>query len=1552
MSSQASASTHWSQATCPSWKDLSTGASKETGGRSKLDSLPKCPCPAPPSPHIAPLHPPHHAVPFNTQALTFNGGYFTYDLRGHNFFDPDLPSWSPSKDSLLNVGNVVGGPVSAGRWGSLHHPGVYRRPETMSGCAAGLDRPAQQGITTSPTSGPGTIAIPLALWKQVSVGGAIQSPPSVGGAIQSPPSVGGAIQSPPSVGGAIQSPPSVGGAIQSPPSVGLGGLAIPKPLYGHRASPCCSQLGCKVGHRYGMEQRIHPHGNRYKEEWMYSSGPHFHPPHRADAYRLERLPYIADRLEEGLVQRERPPHSADRLEEGLVQRERPPHSADRLEEGLVQRERPPHSADRLEEGLVQRERPPHSADRLEEGLVQRERLPHSTDRLEEGLVQRERPPHSTDRLEERLVQRERPLYHTDLEERLGHRDLLAEECHHYSSIRAADPAFMDPPYGGYTCLPAHFMQIPSPSRLGPSSSLVGNSPSLVSPSILSPSNYTAGQCLHSKLSPFHSLHSSHLPPKPNNHSLVSSHISHPPTHEHVAPGHRSAPGSLQVYSSCSPPLSQSSQLPYPHRPSFPQSPQSSVEAEREYAGSGFNHVNQGIAAYQGGAWKQRSRDYLAASKNIQPHSPNDAGHYPPFTPPVPREGPGNQPTTPNSTGASPTQSGNPRAPPTQTGHPLAHPTQAGHPLAHPTKAGHYLVHQPQMYSSDVPTHQPFLSYLQLCRTHEKAAGQVRAPAPAPGRPCAPQHPTRSSNSPLDTDKPLDYSLSQYRPPGPSTQAPSPRQQLLSQGPSDSPLPGAPGALLTVSTVTSQDNYGNHYYNSNKHATTAKCTTADCNDQHTTTVSKNNHHTSTIHNTTTHNYQHHKDTVTSIATPNSALYQVRCGSPVIRARGLLQSKGEASTSQALKRCHSVSDRSVLIDSPSLRQNEDKHNNVGLGQKRRKMEMNAEDGESEAAEVTGNRGHSPLSPPMPVIKNVFSLAPYQVYLEAAGVLPPNIRALQRTNNIQKLTGDSVVKPESHGRQPDAHGRQPDAHGRQPDAHGRQPDAHGRQPDAHGRQPDAHGRQPDAHGRQPDAHGRQPDAHGRQPDAHRHLKYREETDLKIEEKPLSINHRIDINAIQPASSKNLRPLVEQWILGPVVYSVPPQRKPVGPVFIERQAQLPLKIKMDPELDAEEAVKTEDSAEMKEFKEELLAAADTCMSLSDLNVVVIKKCEADETDSIPSDKQQIVRSTTEVSECKAETSDELEMLHQPNHQPQLKPHPNACENTVTPCPKPSILPQLPKQATANTTKLNLQNLPPHGLKLSSCKIILPDNMLPTPSKPWTVQASDLVPLLPTGFEASPLTLSDGFCSRPARQHFLDLHLFLCKLVSSSVSRTPPADLRTWLSQLDSSLTTPPAKAQKITSLLGCDARAVWLSGPKTQEGNGENQDGQETEAALQKILQRLREYVTQQQCPFPHVMRAGTVFVPMVVLKELLFPQVQGTYIDQVLQEHKVELRPTTLSEERHLVSLQKRPCSSKLRRLLSLKHLPNIYPDVLNLYYHACVCKSLESPSSDAPVKTVQV
>eukprot|EP00064_Thunnus_orientalis_P000371 superscaffoldBa00000018_g371 len=189
-----------------------------------------------------------------------------------------------------------------------------------------------------------------------------------------------------------------------------------------------------------------------------------------------------------------------------------------------------------------------------------------------------------------------------------------------------------------------------------------------------------------------------------------------------------------------------------------------------------------------------------------------------------------------------------------------------------------------------------------------------------------------------------------------------------------------------------------------------------------------------------------------------------------------------------------------------------------------------------------------------------------------------------------------------------------------------------------------------------------------------------------------------------------------------------------------------------------------------------------------------------------------------------------------------------------------------------------------------------------------------------------------PVRKHFLELHQSLCKLVSKSVSASSEQELRTWLSQLElTEPASPSTKVQKVSCLLGKKAREVWLN--------------EEMKSALQKVLDRLREYTAQERCPFPHVMRTGAVFLPMLVVKELLFPMVQGSFVDQVLHEHKVELRPTTLSEEKILIQLHKRACSSRLRRLMSLKHLPDIYADVLNLLYYACVCKHLGLDMGDS-------
>ncbi|KAL6106700.1 uncharacterized protein ACO6RY_10506 [Pungitius sinensis] len=301
---------------------------------------------------------------------------------------------------------------------------------------------------------------------------------------------------------------------------------------------------------------------------------------------------------------------------------------------------------------------------------------------------------------------------------------------------------------------------------------------------------------------------------------------------------------------------------------------------------------------------------------------------------------------------------------------------------------------------------------------------------------------------------------------------------------------------------------------------------------------------------------------------------------------------------------------------------------------------------------------------------------------------------------------------------------------------------------------------------------------------------------------------------------------------------------------------------------------------------------------MLVIKKCEPDELESKPpladekvtSDESKPGEVTAPI--CPENSSSRADVSTPPAQLVVLQPKP------VTP-------PQPPE------SKLDFRNIPPQSLKLSTYKLFFCDTKQSSPAP------------------AQPIT------QVLVRKHFFEMHHALCKLVSDLVLASSKQELRTWLSQVGlTEAASPPTKVQKVSCLLGVKAREVWLN--------------EEMKSALHTVLERMREYTAQDRCPFPHVMRTGAVFLPMLVVKELLFPTVQGSFIDQVLQEHRVELRPTTLSEEKLLVQFHKRACSSRLRRLMSLKHLPDIYADVVNLLYHTCVCKHLESTSPDAQKK----
>lgn len=246
---------------------------------------------------------------------------------------------------------------------------------------------------------------------------------------------------------------------------------------------------------------------------------------------------------------------------------------------------------------------------------------------------------------------------------------------------------------------------------------------------------------------------------------------------------------------------------------------------------------------------------------------------------------------------------------------------------------------------------------------------------------------------------------------------------------------------------------------------------------------------------------------------------------------------------------------------------------------------------------------------------------------------------------------------------------------------------------------------------------------------------------------------------------------------------------------------------------------------------------------------------------------------------------------------------------PNPSV------QSPPTEQRVSFKNIPPCCLKLSTYNIVPPKakcaSPAPAPEKPTAPPATKDLPNLDVQL--------------PVRKHFYELHHSLYKLISKSVFATSEQELRTFLSRLElAEIVYPSCKIKNMSSLLGVKPRELWFS--------------EEVKSVLNELVKRLTEYTSQERCPFPHVMRTSTVFLPMLVLKELLFPMVQSSFIDQVLQEHRVELRPTTLSEEKILLQLHKRACSSRLRKLMSLKHLPDIYADMVNILYYTCISKHL--------------
>uniref|UniRef100_A0A8C9FJ71 Uncharacterized protein n=1 Tax=Pavo cristatus TaxID=9049 RepID=A0A8C9FJ71_PAVCR len=210
----------------------------------------------------------------------------------------------------------------------------------------------------------------------------------------------------------------------------------------------------------------------------------------------------------------------------------------------------------------------------------------------------------------------------------------------------------------------------------------------------------------------------------------------------------------------------------------------------------------------------------------------------------------------------------------------------------------------------------------------------------------------------------------------------------------------------------------------------------------------------------------------------------------------------------------------------------------------------------------------------------------------------------------------------------------------------------------------------------------------------------------------------------------------------------------------------------------------------------------------------------------------------------------------------------------------------------------PPHAWQASPSTSVPQEpchNPKPVDMPPALPQAP---PPTPCHIPAQPCVVSQGFSA---------LHMSLCRIISCSVSASSPELLRDWLRR------TEPGDA------------LIWLA-------------FRNAAALFSKLLAQLEAFTFTRKCPFPYVLRAGAIFIPIHVVKEKLFPELPGASVDQVLQKHKVELRPTTLSEEKILRELELKGCTSRMLKLLALKQLPEIYPDLLNLLWHHSIQQQL--------------
>ncbi|XP_078286012.1 uncharacterized protein C15orf39 homolog isoform X2 [Rhinoraja longicauda] len=277
---------------------------------------------------------------------------------------------------------------------------------------------------------------------------------------------------------------------------------------------------------------------------------------------------------------------------------------------------------------------------------------------------------------------------------------------------------------------------------------------------------------------------------------------------------------------------------------------------------------------------------------------------------------------------------------------------------------------------------------------------------------------------------------------------------------------------------------------------------------------------------------------------------------------------------------------------------------------------------------------------------------------------------------------------------------------------------------------------------------------------------------------------------------------------------------------------------------------------------------------------------------------------------------------------------------------PTHPERETIDATKLNLLgSINPLRLFLRPLKLIMPNepksplSPVPEVKKP----PCEIKPSVPSNEESIPN-------ENDSDVYFLSLHRSLCDMIARSMEETSEEVLRACLQDIEMQnrgQENPKLKSSLKSKNTTRNSEEVEMS--KSQEiwlryGH--------VQPTMQKLLSHLETYRFTRECPFPHVIRAGAVFIPIYLVKEKLFPSLKGAMIDQVFQEHKIELRPTTLSEEKKLQSeLKLERCSSRLIKLLSLKQLPEIYPDLLNVLWHSCAKLRLDLPTHvglDAPVQ----